>query len=433
MNEASPIRAEAVALTRDAFIPVSRPDIIKALTADAYWTNPEQRSHAENVLRLIGMLRQHQSAETLNRMSEIYDPFNPDDETVNIVEASEMERLEKRRMFNSKLKDLVTSANFRELTPDELEEIFEKASPDGVHVEVEFGEYEVRLMFYRGASTMRKRKRDARKLFLKHTEFDVDIFERLFLAIKLKPEEQRIRELMQENGIDEKKARKKLAKMRSMLPPACSSDHIYIKIFKDIPRFDVEMLFPNIRVKMKYKDKLQLGGSALFGAATWAIGTASKLIVAVAISPVVLAGTLITGVGGIMYAQVRNIFITRDRYRMQLAQSLYFQNIANNQAALALMVDEAEEEDVKEEALLYAHLCQTPTHTSQLENLRIRINAFLFKNFGVDVDFDIHDALTRLIARGLVTQSPAGELRAMPPEEAAPFLRNAWARLAAPR
>jgi hypothetical protein len=430
MNEASPISVDISSLAEPAFIPISRSDLSGALTSSKIWVDPDEQTDVTNVLKLIGLLRQHKSSELLNQLSDIYDPFNPDDETINLVEASELERLEKRRIFNTKLRDLVTSANYKDIGPDELDEIFQKASPDGVHVEVDFSEYEVRLMFYRGERKIQKTKRDIARLFLKHKTYEVDIFERLFLAIKLKPEEQRVLELMQEDRIDEKKARKKLRNMRKMLPPACSSDHIYIKVFKNIPRYDVEMLFPNIRVKMKYRDKLQLGGSALLGTITWAVGTASKLLVAAALSPLVLAGALVTGVGGIMYAQIRNIFITRDRYRMQLAQSLYFQNIANNQAALALMVDEAEEEDVKEEALLYVHLRLTPVHATQLENLRIRINAFLFKNFKIDVNFDIQDALSRLTARGLVTQSVTGDLRAMPAREAVPYLKGAWSRLA---
>lgn len=429
MNEASPILVDTPVSVESAFIPVSRDDVIRELASEKLWSNPNEQSAVVSVLRLIGMLRQHQSAETLNWLSELYDPFNPDDETVNLVKASEMERLEKRRIFNAKMKELVTSANFHEISSGEMDDIFEKASPDGVHVEVNFEEYELCLMFYRGEATVQKQKRDIKKLFMKHMTFEVDLYERLFVAIKFKTEEQRIAELKQQ-GLDEKAAQKKLRKMRRMLPPSFSSDHIYVKIFKNIPKYDVEMLFPNLKVKMKYRDKLQLGGSALFGTVTWAVGTASKLLVAVALSPLVLAGALVTGVGGIMYAQIRNIFITRDRYRMQLAQSLYFQNIANNQAALALMVDEAEEEDVKEEALLYVHLCQTPIHESQLENLRIRINAFLFKNFETDINFDIEDALDRLMARGLVRRSSSGELWVMPPAEAVPFLQTAWSRLA---
>lgn len=429
MNEASPILMDASESGNSAFIPVARDDVIGELASEKFWTNPNERSSVISVLKLIGLLRQHQSAETLNGLVDLYDPFNPDDETINLVEATEMERMEKRRVFNEKMKELVTSANFHEIGSDEMDDIFEKASPDGVHVEVDFEEYELCLMYYRGEARIQKKKRDIRKLFLKHITFEVDIYKRLFVAVKFKPEEQRYAELKQQ-GLDDKAARKKVKKNRKMLPPACSSDHIYVKIFKNIPKYDVEMLFPNLRVKMKYRDKLQLGGSALFGTLTWVIGTGTKYLLAAAIAPIYLAGAFVTGIGGIMYAQIRNIFVTRDRYRMQLAQSLYFQNIANNQAALALMVDEAEEEDIKEEALLYVYLCQSPIHEEQLENLRIRINAFLLQNFKINTNFDLHDALDRLMARGLVRRSSSGELWVMSPHEAVPFLQTAWSRLA---
>jgi hypothetical protein len=115
---------------------------------------------------------------------------------------------------------------------------------------------------------------------------------------------------------------------------------------------------------------------------------------------------------------------------MQLAQSLYFQNLANNQGALALMVDEAEEEDVKEEALFYIHLLQFPVHATQLETLRVRINGFLHEHFGIEVNFDVHDALDRLTGLGLVTRSENGDLRALPLDRANEHLRDIWCRLA---
>jgi hypothetical protein len=429
MNEASPITTAAEVLPEPAFIPISRSDVLDALLSPELWPSTNQQAQAAEVLKKIGQLRQYKSGDRLNQLSDIYDPFNPDDETVNLTEISENERLEKRRMFNAMLKELVSSANYQELRPEELEEILTKMSPDGVHVEVDFREYDVRLIYYRGVSYLERRRRDIRKLFLKHAPVHIPIFERLFMAIKFKPEDVRVQEVMREQDLDEEKARRVVRKLRRVLPPTFSTDHIYIKIFKNIPRHDVEMLFPNIRVKMKYRDKIQLGGSAVVGTATWAVGTASKLLVAAAVSPLMLAGALATGVGGIMYAQVRNIFITRDRYRMLLAQRLYFQNLSNNQGALALMVDEAEEEDVKEEALLYIHLLFTPLHASQIETLRSRINIFIKDRFGADIRFDIHDAMRRLVALGLVTQSQMGDLRAVPPGDAIPYLHERWCRL----
>lgn len=429
MNDASPIALEGQALPRSTFIPVSRAHIFESLLDEALWSSAEQRALAGDVLNKIGCLRQHKSGVMLNQLADLYDPFNPDDETIDLVEDGESERLEKRRQFNARLRDLVTSANYEELDANDFEEILEKATPDGVHVDVDFEEYDVKLVFYRGSSIVERHKRDLRKLYLKTKTYEIPTFQRLFLAIKFKPEEVRIPELMQKHGIDEDKARKRLKKMRRMLPPCFSTDHIYLKTFKAIPRYDVEMLFPNIQVKMKYRDKLQLGGSALVGTATWAVGTAAKLFVAVALSPVMLAGTVLTGVGGIMYAQIRNIFITRDRYRMQLAQSLYFQNLANNQGALALMVDDAEEEDVKEDALLYISLLRGPVREEQLDELSGHIGNFLREKFGALVSFDLHDSLERLMALGVVSRGAGGEYRAMPLEEANRHLYESWCRV----
>jgi len=235
--------------------------------------------------------------------------------------------------------------------------------------------------------------------------------------------------LMHRYGITEEKARKKLNKIRAALPETFSNSHIYLKVFKDIPRLDVEMLFPNIRVKIKNTDKMQIGGSAIAGAVSYTVGTMLKLLTVAVLSPFMLATAIVMGFGGIIYAQIRNVFIARDRYRMQLAQSLYFQNLANNQAAIAMIVDEAEEEDVKEEVLLYAHLLGGPFHISKLEILRGYINKFLAEKLGAAVNFDIEDALKRLLASEIVTQTADGDIVALPLASAREVLHKRWCTL----
>jgi hypothetical protein len=412
-----------------AFIPVSRNDIIEALLAPEFWRGEEERAIAKDVFRRIGCLRQHRSAVTLNEMSEVYDPFNPDDETVNLYTLNRKTQVEQRRVFNNRLRTLVSSANYNELDDDAIEAVLDQCSPDGVHVDVDFSEYDLRLLFCRGESEIHRSKRDVRWAYLKRHYYTVSIYRRLIMAIKFKPDDIRVAELMSEHNITVEKARKLLRKLRITMPPGVSSDHIYIKVFKDIPQLDVEMLFPNIQVRMKYRDKVQLGGSAFMGFVSWLLSTVTKLLATVALSPIMLVTALITGFGGIMYAQIRNFFVTRDRYRMQLAQNLYFQNLANNQGALAMMVDEAEEEDVKEEALLYAHLLGDTFNVSQLDALREHINAFLKDKFAVEVNFDIHDALARLIDNRIVSQSADGVLRAKPLKEANEHLHRVWCTL----
>lgn len=430
MNDATlitlvPAAADPKPLAK-TFVPISRPDVIAALLKPGSWDDEAQRSLARSVFYKIGCLRQHQSAVALNELSEAYDPFNPDDDTLNQREHSAEEAIAMRTDLVEKIRKHALSANYEELTEQGLQEILDKATPDGVHVEVDFSEFDVKLLFFRGEDQHHKEKRDIRRLYLRKSSYAVETYNRLFLALKFKPEAIRIKEIMAKDNVSEKVARKRMRKARRALPVNASTDHVYLKTFKNIPRYDVEMLFPNIQVKMKYRDKLQLGGSALVGTLTWVLGTATKLLVAVALSPIVLAGALLTGLGGIVYAQIRNIFITRDRYRMQLAQSLYFQNLANNQGALALIVDEAEEEDVKEEVLLYRHLLDHPVHVDSVDTLDRKIEAFLKTEFDIDVDFDVHDALERLLASGLITRNGAGELHALPLAAADRHLRNRW-------
>jgi hypothetical protein len=431
MNDATPMTlVQATAAGSKTFIPISRTDVINAIASPERWADENQRQLAMRVCYKLGCLRQHQSAMALNELSDAYDPFNPDDDTINQESLSVDQRTVKRSELVEKLRKHAASANYEELTEGGLEEILTTASPDGVEVDVDFTEFEVKLVFFRGESELAKEKRDITKLFLWKYGYTVPVYNRLVMALKFKTEDVRIAEIMKADNIDEAAARKKLHKLRKHFPAGASTEHVYLKIFKNIPRYDVEMLFPNIRVKMKYRDKLQLGGSALLGTLTWALGTATKLLVAVALSPVMLALALLSGLGGILYAQIRNIFITRDRYRMQLAQSLYFQNLANNQGALALIVDEAEEEDVKEEVLLYTHLIDRPIPATGLDDLDRQIEAFLNEKFGIQVNFDFHDALERLLACGLVTRAPSGEFHAMPLAEANDHLYRRWCALA---
>lgn len=429
MNDATPLTFTPSPMAptgKRAFIPLSRPDVVEAALSPSRIPGETDRQIARRVFYKMGCLRQHQSAQTLNELADIYDLFNPDDDTINLREFSTEERSQKRAELVAKLRDVALSANYDELTEAALEAVLDQTSPEGVHVDVDFSEFEVRLIFFRGEAEITRTKRDVKTLYLKKRSYSVPVYSRLLMALKFKTEEVRIAEIMAAEGVDEDEARKKLRRLRKHIPAHASVDHVYLKIFKNIPRHDVEMLFPNIRVKMKYTDKLQLGGSAVFGFLTWLIGTATKLVVAVALSPVMLVLALVTGVGGIMYAQIRNIFITRDRYRMQLAQSLYFQNLANNLGALALIVDEAEEEDVKEEVLLYSYLLYDPAPAGDIEWTDRKIEEALRADYGIDINFDVHDALERLMAAGLVFRNAAGELQAMPLAEADRHLSKRW-------
>ena len=122
-------------------------------------------------------------------------------------------------------------------------------------------------------------------------------------------------------------------------------------------------------------------------------------------------------------------FNTRSRYMMVLAQNLYFCGLANILRALMLIAENAEEEDVKEDMLLYAFLAQSPSHQEALSQARAAISGFLKERRELSVGYDAEDALRRLLADGLVTSDPDGNLTAIAPAEARDHLDTLWDRL----
>ena len=81
---------------------------------------------------------------------------------------------------------------------------------------------------------------------------------------------------MADKKIDKKEAEKIVRRMRGLLPVTVSSDYVYIKLFKNMPRSDVEMIFPNTKVRFRLFDKIKFGVTAGGGVGMGVVGTASK-------------------------------------------------------------------------------------------------------------------------------------------------------------
>jgi hypothetical protein len=112
------------------------------------------------------------------------------------------------------------------------------------------------------------------------------------------------------------------------------------------------------------------------------------------------------------------------RYQKQLADTVYFRNLANNAGVIDLLVGAGEDQDAKEAFLAYSVLRrgEHPLVKAEIDNAA---EAFLKERFALDVDFDIQDALAKLERLGLTTRE--GEAyRAVPPAEALLRLDAAW-------
>jgi hypothetical protein len=415
--------AQPIASTNpEKFIPVDRSDIVQRVLDKCF--EPDQKELAEEVMRYMCALRQVESARLLDSLVEAYDAFNPDDETINDRVIPGHERRAQLEKLKAMVVDLAVSANYLEIDQPTLEKILEEENYAGFAAEVDLREYDFHLLYYRGDIKDKIAVRPWKTLWLRKRQVEVDAYRRLFIGLKLKPVAQRVAEVMKTDGISRKKAEKLVRRARSQQMLEGVSEHtLHLKIFRRIARTDLEILFPNAKIRFTPIDKLWLwvgsGGSTLFAI----VMAALKFIAAVAISMFFVVFTIAGAVGAIIRA-ITNFFNTRTRYMAKLAKSLYFHNIASNQSVLTLLTDDAEEEDIKEAVITYALLLR---HGHRgLEEVKYEAEKFLRDEFGVRCDFDIEDGCVHLRGLGLLIVDDAGAPRIRDLEDAREHLLESW-------
>lgn len=407
---------------RETFIPVTTHALIERLAARRAWPSGQARV-ARRFFRYLEYWRRQQHSAQLSGLLQAYETFSPDSDLLVTRSFAQSEREASQKRIVADVEAILRQANYVRIDPKEVELILTKETHYGLDLHVDFTAFEECLVYYRGASNKRDQRRSLRK-FMRKEEFDVPIFQRLFLLFKLKPFDTRVREVMAEQHINRKEAEKIVRNLRAMLPPDMNEANIYLKLFKNIPRADIEMIFPNTRVKFRLLDKLRLGVTAGGGLGVGLMGAAGKIAVA-ATNPIA-AATAVAGLGGLAFRQGMKFLNQKQRYMVVMAQNLYFHSMADNRGVLIKLADRAAEEDVKEEMLLYSVLAKEQANHADLPAIDAAIEQYLSTSFGVSVDFDLEDALGRLIADGLVTEDPDGTLHTLPPAEAALHLDAKW-------
>ncbi|HZA01511.1 MAG TPA: TMEM143 family protein, partial [Hyphomicrobiaceae bacterium] len=407
---------------RERFLPITRFALIERLTQSDAWS-VGTAGEARRFFRYLEYWRRQQYNAALLDLEQCYEPFSPDTDLLVTSTFTDAERKAMQKRVVGQVERLLQQANYVRIDPAQVEMIITKDSHYGLDLHVDLKAFEELLIYCRGASKRKDQRRVLRK-FLRKEQVEVPIFRRLFVLFKLKPEGLRIEEVMNERRVGRSEAEKIVRNLRSLLPPELKDDCIYLKLFKDIPRSDIEMVFPNTRVRFRLLDKIKLGLTGGAGVGVSAFSAAGKIALA-ASNPVAAAGA-VAGLGGIAFRQCMNFMNQRQRYMVILARNLYFHAMADNRGVIIKLANRAAEEDVKEEMLLYAALAKKTVSHRDLPAIDKVIEADLLSKFGVAVNFDLEDALQRLIADGIVIEEADGTLRTLPPAVAALHLDRKW-------
>ncbi|MEE2643423.1 MAG: TMEM143 family protein [Myxococcota bacterium] len=175
-------------------------------------------------------------------------------------------------------------------------------------------------------------------------------------------------------------------------PEGPADPTIFVKIFKDIPMADLEMVFPEKKLKMRPFDKMVLTIVIMIAAVMGVIKLNSK-------GDFSLMPVLITG-GLLVFKTITGFLRTRMKYIARMAQEMYHKNMDTDTGVLQYLVDSIEEQEFKEAAIAYILLLEAGEALTE-EELDERAEAFLNENFrGLEVDFEVDDALDKLIDDG---------------------------------
>ncbi|NOU07795.1 MAG: DUF3754 domain-containing protein [Hyphomicrobiaceae bacterium] len=407
---------------KEKFIPLTRHALIDRLTAPNLW-HGNDAAHCRRFFNYLQFWRSNSYTVRLADLEQTYEPFSPDSDLLITRAFTPEERSTMQHRLVADTRTILEQANYTAIDPTDIALIMTKESHYGLDLELDMKAFEEILIYYRGSSTRTASRRSKKKFYLKQEEFELPIFRRLFLLFKLKPIDVRAKEVMVEEHVSREEADKLVRKRRGMLPPQISDNYVYMKLFKNIPRADIEMIFPNTRIRFRMKDKLKFGVTAGGGVGMGVIGTATKI--AAATTPIGMAGAVMA-LGGIAARQATSFLNQRNKYMVTMAQNLYFHALADNRGVLTLLADRAAEEDVKEEFLLYCMLAKTRCNVRDLEQIDHAIERWLKTSFEADANYDVDDALKRLIADGIVTQLPDGTLETLSPAAACERIDHIW-------
>ncbi len=405
------------------FLPVTRFALVDRLAHPQAWA-PGVAPDVRRFFRYLDYWRQQRHATSLMRLLEAYEAFSPDSDLFVTRSYTDAERRHLQAEVIAGTSRLVEQANYTLVPKASIAKtILSRESHYGLDLRVDFNAFDELVVAFRGESVTKALRRKISRFFRKE-EFDVPIFRRMIVLFKLKPLERHVEDVRVADDLTPEDAEKVVRRSRANIPAQIKPDNIYIKIFKNIPKSDVEMVFPNTEVKFRMQDKVWLGVTSGGAVGAGVFGAAGKLALAFS-NPITAAGA-VGGIGMVLFRQVMNVMNQKQRYMRVLAQNLYFHSMADNRGALNKLADRAAEEDFKEEILLYSVLAKEQVHRRDLTDVDSAIQAFIERTFGLQVDFDVTDALERLLADGVVKEDAAGMLSALPPKDAAAHIDAMW-------
>jgi len=378
---------------KEHFIPVGREKLLECLT-EFETCSESEKSELKKIFELISSVLHKQYHKRQIRVQKIYQPLDPD----SVILLKDSDTKNSSEVF-TELIEILANANYTKLSTDELETAVDNATALGLRMKVDFSLFDELHVYGRGDEIQTWTKKSWWKFF-KEEKFDVEVYQRLVIAFRLKDHDK--------------------------LPKEQSSSFVYLKSFKGIPHSDLHTLLPGTQIKMSLLDRGKIIIPALSGIVL-SIVKIARLMVAVTIFAS-LAYTIKFWVipAAIIYYIIKGFLSyqkTKDKYQLNLTRHLYFQNLNNNSGVLLRLLHEAEFQDYREMVITYYLVWKYGQAGINAEKIHEIAEKKLKETIHLDINFEAEDALAKLEKLGALKKVDQNWVP-LPMEEIADEIKN---------
>lgn len=386
---------------------VRKGDLVKLILDDCGFDNPEKKSLVL-LLETLSSLLFMEFAEPLEAMKSEYYFFDPDSNYLPLLTKSNPSELSVPESFPSldtleaKFVKLLEHANFKRVTWENVHKWGQESSRYwGLNVEIRQEEFDRLLMYYRGETFLLRR---SAKWWIpwKQEKVPTPGFSRFAIFVKMK---------------------KKHPGDTSTV-----TDHVFLKLFKDLPKNEIPMVLPGAKARLNRLDQSMIGyplvtglGLVLYNIIIGLLKVGIVALVGITIWPLALA------FGGYGYRSYYNYVTKRQNYDLRMTKNLYFQLLDSNAGVVSRLIDEAEEQQSREAMLgYYCLLKYAPEKGWSSQQLDDFVELFFVQHFVKKIDYDVVDGIKKLKSLGLVEES-GSMLKAVPVKDALQKLQAKWA------
>ncbi len=362
-----------------------------------------EQANFRQLASLILSLLHHLYRQRHEQLAYVYAPLDPDRDTRLSHVPIPVHRDRMTDEVFSRLQDALQRANYRRLSPADIQEALRAASQWGIRMRVNFGSLKRLEVYARGSVIGQRAHRSWRKFFALEL-VDVPLHQRLVVVFRTR---------------DGHKS-----------PEHFDSRKVYLRMFKNVPQQDVDMMLPASGIQMSWLDhsRIVLPSMYAVGMTLWRVLRNVLLLTFVGLfKTVALFFVVLFAIGFGAKSLFTYSVNTRRRYLLNMAQSLYYQNLDNNAGVMYRLLEDGEQQEACEAVLTYfvTAVVLAGQNAITLKEIASHCEEILLEATGAFVAFDVDAASRNLIHLGILKMNQE-YWQALPLHEAVAQLDATW-------